>query len=1034
MVSIKVNKLESFSVVLPAYNEQANIEMAINQVRGFATKNGLDCEIIVVDDGSKDKTAQIVKKLALKDKKLNLIRHSKNRGYGAAVYSGLKAAKGDLIFFTDSDLQFDIAQLGTFLKRIKGYDAVFGYRPKRSEGFKRKLNMLGWKVVTWLFLGLKTKDLDCAFKLFRKETLEAVDVKSQGATFSAELTYNIKKKGFRILELPVKHFKRRFGCPTGSNFKVIERAFSEMYSFYLSQEKLVRSRSTAVYILAIVALFLSRLLFMSSSADFFDSNEYITRTGAGDLLSAIGRGHPPFHPLYLLFSNVLFRILHVVPEIKALVLTNVICGSAAIVFAFLLVKQLISSRAAWLSAIFYALIPFVFISHITILVDPSMQAFYFISLYLFALSIKNKTILGYLFSLLSGIALSLSALSHTQIAFWVLGFVAVLIFVQKKLAHRDIMRILLKILLFSLFALTALWAYSALLINARGFDNVEVKNFGEALRYLLLGNVGDRNPFDLQTIIRYLLLLPTSLITFLAILGTLTQIRKKFKYILALLLWAVPGLVITSSYIYENLHGRAMMIGLFPLCILASMFILNVRSATCRRVLIALVILQLLAVSIPAVIAYRGKPAAFEQLATIQTNANQDGAFVFSNVSRTWHTYTGSFVNFGDVDAGSGVVWQKVEESLLLNKPVYLSSDAIMMPYRRYDGKFYDIRSTGTGGPSDHSTILSDLFNQKNVSLYKVAPDYRLAVYSVKSDLSPDTLRAVDEQAKQQSIVFGRVVEDSKPISMLAINLFSPQWCNAVSDDLSRLDLGFCLWRTLGRVEQSENWSYTDRDGWFFVPTKQKDTRVVVGPIPSSTRSDKLQASFPVAGGTEVTGPIEVFDSMPAVAKRIEQTKDSFYVKTEFDGSKVRYNFYSFKYELPTTNKLEAEQLSGQVGGVARRQGASGSVVRTNDSEPGYLLSGPYINLPKGKYELSFNLQSQIDDLKDAEIEMDVNDSKTNHSFFSERFNAKNYQGDEFKEQKITFEVNAPAESTEFRMRIFDKIEVNVDYLTLNKI
>lgn len=218
------------SIVMPAFNEAGNIATSISRAQQLSNLADI-YEIIVVNDGSTDKTGQIVDEISKKNKIVKVINHKSNIGYGAAVYDGLKSAGGELIFFTDSDLQFDLGQLKSFLEYIGQYDAVIGYRKNRAEGIVRKLNMVCWGSLIRLVLGLKVKDVDCAFKLFKKEVIEDIAVHSKGAMFSSELMYQVAKKGFKIYELPVRHFSRLKGRPTGSNPMVIIRAFRELIRF-----------------------------------------------------------------------------------------------------------------------------------------------------------------------------------------------------------------------------------------------------------------------------------------------------------------------------------------------------------------------------------------------------------------------------------------------------------------------------------------------------------------------------------------------------------------------------------------------------------------------------------------------------------------------------------------------------------------------------------------------------------------------------------------------------------------------------------
>lgn len=222
----------SLSVVLPAYNEEANIGSMIEDVVRVIGSLVDDYEIVVVDDGSRDQTAARVREKAVEYPQVRLISHEVNRGYGAAVFTGLTGATKDLIFFTDSDRQFVIEEIKEFLPLIleDKADLVAGYRPTRSDPFHRKLFGWGWSALMALLFGYTVRDVDCAFKLFRRQVVEAVSdqIASGGATFSIEFLVRAKRAGFRFRELPVSHRPRLAGSQTGARLDVISRAFREM--------------------------------------------------------------------------------------------------------------------------------------------------------------------------------------------------------------------------------------------------------------------------------------------------------------------------------------------------------------------------------------------------------------------------------------------------------------------------------------------------------------------------------------------------------------------------------------------------------------------------------------------------------------------------------------------------------------------------------------------------------------------------------------------------------------------------------------
>jgi glycosyltransferase involved in cell wall biosynthesis len=229
--------MPGITVALPAYNEAENIEAMIEDVIRAMGELTTNYEVIVVDDGSRDRTGQVVKGLEQRYPQVHLVQHLVNQGYGAAVFDGLTSASKELVFFTDSDRQFDLREIGSLLDLIEGADLVIGYRTPRRDPFMRKLNGWGWNWLVTLLFGYAARDVDCAFKLMRRTVIEHLknQVKSRGATFSAELLVRARQAGFRLREAPIHgHRPRVAGSPTGARPAVILRAFKELLRFRLA--------------------------------------------------------------------------------------------------------------------------------------------------------------------------------------------------------------------------------------------------------------------------------------------------------------------------------------------------------------------------------------------------------------------------------------------------------------------------------------------------------------------------------------------------------------------------------------------------------------------------------------------------------------------------------------------------------------------------------------------------------------------------------------------------------------------------------
>lgn len=218
----------SISVVFPAFNEELNIEKSIVKAREAMARHFDKVEIVVVNDGSSDGTYDILERLKAASDDLTVIHFPVNRGYGSALRTGLYAASNELVFFSDSDLQFDLEEISLLLEWIDRYDIVAGYRAHRADPFNRRLNAWGWRTLVRFMLGLKVRDLDCAFKLFRRRVFETIQVQSVGAMINTEILSLSHKHGMTIKEVPVSHFARVAGTQTGAKLSVILRAFREL--------------------------------------------------------------------------------------------------------------------------------------------------------------------------------------------------------------------------------------------------------------------------------------------------------------------------------------------------------------------------------------------------------------------------------------------------------------------------------------------------------------------------------------------------------------------------------------------------------------------------------------------------------------------------------------------------------------------------------------------------------------------------------------------------------------------------------------
>ncbi len=203
------------SIVLPAFNEEGNIERAVREALAGAAKAEATCEVVVVNDGSRDRTGSILAKLEAElGSSLRVIDHPTNLGYGVALRDGFRATRGDLVFYTDSDNQFDLGELQDFMPLMKDYDAVFGYRVDRQDPWLRKFVSGGFNGLSSFAFGMRVRDLNCPFKLFKGDLIRALPLDTSDFFIDTELVARIHRGGYRYVQRGVRHYPRTAGKST----------------------------------------------------------------------------------------------------------------------------------------------------------------------------------------------------------------------------------------------------------------------------------------------------------------------------------------------------------------------------------------------------------------------------------------------------------------------------------------------------------------------------------------------------------------------------------------------------------------------------------------------------------------------------------------------------------------------------------------------------------------------------------------------------------------------------------------------------
>ena len=219
----------SLSVFFPCYNEEANVERTTLAALKMCRRVCQDFEIIIVNDGSKDRTGEIADRLAAEHDGVRAVHNHPNLGYGGALQRGFRAAIKPWVFYTDGDGQFDFEEIEKLLPLLDHCDIVSAYRLDRRDSLVRKFNAFGWTCLVNVVLGLWLRDIDCAFKLFPRKLFDEIDMKSMGALIDAEVLARAKRLGYRIGQGGIHHYPRLAGQQTGANLRVIARAFKELF-------------------------------------------------------------------------------------------------------------------------------------------------------------------------------------------------------------------------------------------------------------------------------------------------------------------------------------------------------------------------------------------------------------------------------------------------------------------------------------------------------------------------------------------------------------------------------------------------------------------------------------------------------------------------------------------------------------------------------------------------------------------------------------------------------------------------------------
>ena len=240
-------RASSLSIVVPAFDEADNVVPAIQAISAVARPLGRDYEIILVNDGSRDATGELARaRLVGRIPGFVLIEHSPNRGYGGALKAGFAVATKEVVAFTAADRQFDFREVTRLLDALTPDVAlVSGRRLDRRDRAMRRLNGMGWNLVVTALFGRSVSDIDCGFKVFRREVLDHIHIESDGAMVDTEMLAELRARGYRLAEVPVTHLARVAGSPTGAHPVVVVRAFRDLVRFRLRLSRELRAERAA---------------------------------------------------------------------------------------------------------------------------------------------------------------------------------------------------------------------------------------------------------------------------------------------------------------------------------------------------------------------------------------------------------------------------------------------------------------------------------------------------------------------------------------------------------------------------------------------------------------------------------------------------------------------------------------------------------------------------------------------------------------------------------------------------------------------
>lgn len=407
--------MKSLSVFFPFINEEGNVEATTAKAIEVLKRLKIEYEIILVNDGSTDKTAEVIERLAKENSRIKAIHHPKNLGYGEALKSGFYNAKYDTIVYTDGDGQFDFAEVTKFIEEIEKHDLLIGYRIKRQDPLFRILFKKGWSLSLFTMFGLTLKDVDCGFKMIKRSVLEKIPhLESQrGAMINAELAIKAKKYGFKVGQVGVNHYPRLSGKPTGASLNVIIRSYLDLMRLWW---KLKDQKFFFILLISILAL--------AAFLRFYKIDQYMLFLGdegrdalivremvEGRHFPLIGPptsvGNIYLGPLYYYMMMVPMFLFYLSPVAASAM--NALIGVLTVLLVYYLAKEWFGRGAALISSFLYAISP-ITINYSKFSWNPNPAPFF--SLLLILSLYRAYKLKNYYWYLLSGFALAAAIQMH----------------------------------------------------------------------------------------------------------------------------------------------------------------------------------------------------------------------------------------------------------------------------------------------------------------------------------------------------------------------------------------------------------------------------------------------------------------------------------------------------------------------------------------------------------------------------------------------------------------------------------------------